>query len=78
MNQNDKSKKTKEKLQKVIEEYTKTKFKQAKFKQDLAEPNAILIDDREDNIERWIEAGGIGIRHTSTASTIKQLKQLGL
>jgi hypothetical protein len=56
----------------------KTIFKQAKFKQDLAEPNAILIDDREDNIERWIKAGGIGIHHISTASTIKQLKQLGL
>ncbi len=57
---------------------TQTIFKQAKNKQDLAEPNAILIDDREDNIERWIDAGGIGIRHTSTASTIKKLQKLGL
>ncbi len=57
---------------------TQTIFKQAKDKQDLAEPNAILIDDREDNIERWIDAGGIGIRHTSTSSTIKKLKKLGL
>ena len=57
---------------------TKAIFKQAKYKQDLAEPNAILIDDREDNIERWIGAGGIGIHHTSTASTIKQLQKLGL
>ena len=57
---------------------TKAIFKQAKYKQELASPNAILIDDREDNIERWIEAGGIGIRHTSASSTIKKLKQLGL
>jgi hypothetical protein len=53
-------------------------FKQAKDKKDLAEPNAILIDDRKDNIQQWIDAGGIGIRHTSTASTIEQLKKLGL
>jgi predicted kinase len=57
---------------------TKAIFKQAKYKQELASPNAILIDDREDNIERWIEAGGIGIRHTSAQSTIKQLQKLGL
>jgi predicted kinase len=53
-------------------------FKQAKDKKDLAEPNAILIDDRKDNIQQWIDAGGIGIRHTSTTSTIKQLQKLGL
>jgi predicted kinase len=53
-------------------------FKQAKDKKDLAEPNAILIDDRKDNIQQWIDAGGIGILHTSTASTIKQLQKLGL
>jgi predicted kinase len=53
-------------------------FKQAKDKKDLAESNAILIDDRKDNIQQWIDAGGIGIRHTSTESTIKQLQKLGL
>ena len=53
-------------------------FKQAKDKKDLAEPNAILIDDRKDNIAQWREAGGIGILHTSTSSTIKQLEKLGL
>ena len=57
---------------------TPVEFRQAHKKQELATPNAILIDDREDNIERWIEAGGIGIRHTSAASTIKKLNQLGL
>ena len=53
-------------------------FKQAKDKKDLAEPNAILIDDRKDNIQQWIDAGGIGILHTSTESTIKQLQKLEL
>lgn len=53
-------------------------FKQAKDKKDLATPEAILIDDRKDNIQQWVDAGGIGIRHTSTASTIKQLQKLGL
>ena len=57
---------------------TPVEFRLAHKKQELATPNAILIDDREDNIERWIEAGGIGIRHTSAQSTIKKLNQLGL
>jgi predicted kinase len=53
-------------------------FKYAKDKKDLASPNAILIDDRKDNIQQWIDAGGIGILHTSTLSTQKQLQKLGL
>lgn len=47
-------------------------------KKQFANPNTILIDDRGKNIEQWKEAGGIGIKHTSTLDTIKQLKQLGL
>lgn len=53
-------------------------LKAAKYKQEYATPNSILIDDRLDNIERWNAAGGIGIHHTSAADTITQLKQLGL
>lgn len=53
-------------------------FKGAKFKHELATPNSILVDDRKDNIERWSNAGGIGILHTSTQNTIAQLKKLGL
>ena len=30
-------------------------------KQKFAHPNAILIDDRKDNIKEWQESGGIGI-----------------
>jgi hypothetical protein len=53
-------------------------LKSAPRKQELAEPNAILIDDRKDNIEQWVNAGGIGILHTSADNTITQLKKLGL
>ena len=47
-------------------------------KKNYAAPNHILIDDRADNINQWKNAGGIGILHTSTASTIAKLKELGL
>ena len=47
-------------------------------KQEYAAPNAILIDDRADNINQWEAAGGIGILHTDAASTIAKLKELGL
>ena len=40
---------------------------------DFASPNSILIDDREDNIKGWIDAGGIGILHTSADNTINTL-----
>jgi hypothetical protein len=56
----------------------KVNYKKAQNKKDLAAPNHILIDDREDNINSWIAAGGIGILHTSASSTINQLKKLGL
>jgi len=38
-------------------------------------PN-ILIDDFEEYLKPWREAGGIAIHHTSTKSTIKALKEL--
>ena len=47
-------------------------------KQDYSEENAILIDDLELTINEWNAKGGIGILHTSAASTIEQLKALGL
>jgi uncharacterized protein YbaR (Trm112 family) len=42
-------------------------------------PN-ILIDDREDTVERWREAGGIGILHIPKRSheTIVRLRDLGV
>lgn len=45
-------------------------------KQDYAHENAVLIDDYERNILQFRRQGGIGIHHTSTESTITQLKVL--
>ena len=47
-------------------------------KAKFATPNSILIDDKLKSIEPWIAAGGIGILHTDTLNTIKQLKAMGL
>ena len=47
-------------------------------KKNYADGNSILIDDMKKNIDQWRAAGGIGILHTSAASTIAQLKELGL
>ena len=38
---------------------------------------AILIDDFPRNIDQFKSAGGIGILHTNTTKTIKELKKLG-
>jgi hypothetical protein len=56
----------------------KVNYRNASNKKDFAAPNHILIDDREDTINSWNAAGGIGILHTSAANTINQLKKLGL
>jgi dephospho-CoA kinase len=56
-------------------------FKKAKEKHNVKSnltPNDILIDDREDTINRWNAAGGTGVHHTSASSTIKKLKKLGV
>ncbi len=41
-----------------------------------AEKLAILIDDSSRNIEQFRQAGGIGILHTNTKDTIKQLEKV--
>lgn len=48
----------------------------SKDKQIYGKPKDVLIDDRPQNIERWVEMGGIGILHTSAEDTIRQLKEL--
>ena len=53
-------------------------LRSAKHKKDFATPTSILIDDRPENIEGWIGAGGIGILHKSAEDTIKQLKNYNL
>ena len=46
-------------------------------KKEFAAENKILIDDLKSNIKEW-NAGGIGILHKQTSSTISALKELGL
>lgn len=36
----------------------------------------ILIDDREDNIQDWTQAGGIGILHTDFITSIQELEEV--
>ena len=43
-----------------------------------AEPDAILIDDMEKNVEAWKEAGGIGILHKSAPQTEREIIELAL
>lgn len=40
-------------------------------------PGAILVDDTLRNISAWEEAGGIGILHTDTQSTLEKLRVVG-
>jgi len=43
----------------------------------LARPNRILIDDRENNIKAWREAGGVGILHTGDfQKTLSELQTI--
>jgi len=39
----------------------------------ITHPGDILIDDRSDNIARWIAAGGIGILHVGIEQTLNEL-----
>ena len=57
---------------------TKLILASASKKQNYSGTNKILIDDRPDNIEQWRSKGGIGILHTNTADTLKQLQAYGL
>lgn len=41
-----------------------------------AKPHHILIDDRMKAVGPWCDAGGIGILHTSTKATLKQIEKL--
>ena len=38
---------------------------------------AVLIDDYPKNIKEWTAKGGMGILHTTTSSTISQLRKIG-
>ena len=47
-------------------------------KKNYAKKDSILIDDRISNINDWNAAGGIGILHTSTATTLDKLSKYGI
>lgn len=44
-------------------------------KENYADEDYILIDDREKNINQWTAAGGVGIKHTSATDTVKKLQR---
>lgn len=46
------------------------------LKSNYAKPDIILIDDTEDVIDDFNNAGGIGILHTDTAKTIEIIKSI--
>ena len=50
----------------------------AESKKNYANKTAILIDDRISNINDWNAAGGIGILHTSTETTLEKLSKYGI
>ena len=47
------------------------------MKSDMGRRPAILIDDFPRNIDQFKAAGGMGIVHTSTSNTLRELKKLG-
>jgi hypothetical protein len=57
---------------------TKLTLSRSYLKKNYAAPNHILIDDREDNIQQWRDAGGIGILYKSAEQVNKELDKLGL
>jgi len=68
-------------VKKNLSSSPKVNFRNAKKKHEFANENSILIDDREDTIERWNNAGGIGIHHpentTNITPILNKLKELG-
>jgi hypothetical protein len=47
-----------------------------RHKKNYANPNSLLIDDTEQNISQWREAGGVAIHHKDVVSTLNILKSL--
>lgn len=54
----------------------KLNLEQSRSKQRYAKPNRILIDDRADICQKWENAGGIAIHHTTANRTIKELQKI--
>jgi len=51
-------------------------FEKSEDKQKRATKGAILIDDKESNIDEWNAKGGIGILHKSAEDTIRKLREV--
>ena len=47
------------------------------MKSDMGRRPAILIDDFPRNVDQFKAAGGMGIVHTNTSNTLRELKKLG-
>jgi len=51
-------------------------FHCTKNKSQYAKPGAVLIDDREKYVNPFINAGGIGILHTSATTSLQELQKV--
>jgi len=45
-------------------------------KQKIASPDAILVDDRREVLDKWTEAGGLGVLHRDVSKTIERVREL--
>lgn len=50
-------------------------FARARYKRFYAKPGHLLIDDNKQNIEGFLEDGGLAIWHRDLETTIKQIKE---
>lgn len=63
---------------KVLFRYTKNKQEVLNNIPEDERSNYIMIDDRMEVVQNWIQAGGEAILHRSADQTIKELQRLGL
>jgi len=63
-------------IRKHIGDYRVEVVTKSSEKAEFATPTTILVDDRAKSIDPWLEAGGIGVLHTDSTSTINALKEL--
>jgi hypothetical protein len=45
-------------------------------KEKIASPDALLVDDRRKILDKWIEAGGVGVLHRDVGKTIEKVRDL--
>lgn len=66
---------------KNLPSWVKVNFRQAKNKQEFANPKTIIIDDKDSTIEQWSSKNGIAIHHpentTNLTPIFNKLKELG-